>query len=251
MRTLIVLLILSLAGCGNEDDSPLETYDHCFPMVEKMVSLDDCESFSPTPESFLCDIEELGSFQLSDRSKSYMSLFCRNIGDVLEYFNDEGETIKFTILTRRYNEECTWRNTFKKCNSDSLSSLFVYFINENAETKIMSDDLNLELMIKSEVVLDSDNPSSGKFGEVIDILEKTDGNNYARIFRAISNERTLDNSLLDQTEYYSEINLGGNEYFRVLSMNISNSNNNNYKFYIDQDNGIVSFQDYNGKLWTL
>jgi len=97
MRSLLLFLfILSMVSCHQEALSPA---------IDCMgdVTVDD-DAFCDTedPEDKFCEIRHAGSYELSQLSKSYMPLYCEDIGEKIIFTNGVGDDLEFTLADKGF-----------------------------------------------------------------------------------------------------------------------------------------------------
>ncbi len=263
MRLIYLLLLLFLFGC-NEDDVVIDekgdvividTNDlilrNCLLEVRPPIGLTECDEFLSDSDFDACSTEYVGKFDLSEQGKSYMGLFCTEIGDTVSYESSQGEIANFEIIQREFITFRTSTNTQDRCNPNETATEFICYDGELAFIVMHSEELNLTLRIHSQIVLDKLDPRSKRVADKFEILEMNEVNSYSLTFQVITNKRDLDYDFFQNGESYPEIMLNDSLYRSVLSMDIETSGTREYKYYIDQENGLIAIETRQGELWTL
>ena len=69
--------------------------------------------------------------------------------------------------------------------------------------------------------------------------------------KSVLNERSLPYTALDRQEFYPKLELLGRQYNNVISKDLSNYVTRPFKYYVNQEVGLIGFEDSQGVLWLL
>lgn len=249
MRLIYVLIVSVLSiivGCSDDQDILTEKYDHCLPPVRSILDgIDNCSAIINIPNADACDFEKFSEYQLSDKTKSYMSLFCLSIGDTLTYKSNQDKIAHFVIDNQNYQTIRTWARTDEKCHPDSSFYIHLCYDSELASVQMKSLDLELGIWMNCRVVLSHNDPRSEKIYDVLSISNTGSGIGM----RYVIDQRPFDSDFNDPNEFYNSLILNGIEYYDVVVS--EDANEFHYKYYFNKEYGIVGFENQEGKLWTL
>jgi hypothetical protein len=200
---------------------------------------------------YICQTENIGNFQLDDSSKEYMPLFCQNTGNSVLYENKLGEIIQLKIEAKTFYKSSSLYNTFTPCKNDSMRSLGYCFENERITVALKSINSDLNITFDIYTAPEIRVPFTGQIGDFLEINRKLDSTRYSVDFIAVVKQRSLSYDKVSLQEFYSSIDILGNNFKNVISNDITKYQVPLYKYYWNKEVGLVAFADTTGTIWKI
>jgi len=246
-KLLMPILILCAFAC---ETSKLEKeLLDCIGVAEDITQNNtECEDLLPT--NGFCETMDYGDHELSKSSKLFMKNYCLEVGDNIEFEDESGELIIFEITLKDFKKSKSVYNSFQGC-SNNQSGFLAYCLSSEKLKLQMESSTDLTFKLELESKPDYFEHLSGNVGDIFEIWRKTDGSSWRRGLEIVTDQKKLSYTEVDNLEIYNKIELNNINYRNVYSKDISNSNNSEFKFYYNQELGLIGFKDLENVLWTI
>lgn len=242
-RILHLVLILGLFSCTQEALSPaLDCLGEVTVDGNAICNTDD-------PEDKFCEIRYAGKFVLSDLSKSYLSMYCETIGSKILFTNGVGDDMEFTLIDKGYKEEVELVAQNIICGGpDETKKTLDCIEHEKAFIVLESPEHKIELSIVT--LPDTQNSELGNVGDFFRIHREEVPGLYVQEWKSITDKRTLSYDMESCTQFYPTIELNGTIFQNVTGF-VEQGDCAHYRYYVNQDYGLVGFGRAEEILWSL
>lgn len=239
--------MLILNSC-KKDETPVNPLLACIGTATTPIFESDfcSNSFS---DSLFCEIRNIGDFLLDDSSKEFMIDYCKLPDDLINFQNDQGETIHFILDSKSYRKKSALYTSREYCNLDSIAPTGLCFSGEFLEMVLRSDGAVIELRLMVELLPEFSDNNQGQVGEYFSISRRLGVNSFTKNFSALINQKTLSSSENFNIEKLERFTINETNYLDVYSNNIENTINPDFKYYVNREYGLFAFQDTDGVLW--
>lgn len=248
-NTIIGLILILFFQCSKEDNTIVNSIN-CIGAADLPIGgLPICDNSGTM--MYLCEVYSVGNYTLDPSSKSFLPLFCKEIGSNLVYQNTAGKMMNFILMQKQNNKIAVTYNTFHVCQSDSLRSIGYCIINDQVSYNLKAESNGLELMITLKTIPDIYLTKVGYIGDVLEILRKKAPNGYSLDFSSVVNQRSLSYSKNYNQEFFPSLEILGTNYKNVISNDVSHYSIPIYKYYYNNEIGLIAFRDTAGIIWKL
>ena len=245
------LSLLLFVACSKINEEPSIPKGNCIKDLKYPFQQTSCLDILNIPSMYFCEIFHIDEFHLDEPSKEYMPQFCLNIGDEIKYKNESGKIIEFRVSRKEFTKEINTYNTNQKCNSDSAKTIGYCFEVEDVSQILTSSDNNLVFGIRLCTMPENDFPYKGRFGDVLHISRYIGDNRYIIEFNAEISKRTFSFDTYSLQEFYNVLNINGEEYTNILSIDVTKYQSPSFKYYYNKEIGLVAFKDTLGTIWSI
>jgi hypothetical protein len=250
MKNFIIVLFAFFCIQCSKDDNTIANTINCIGVADlPLGGIPICNNSGTM--MYLCDVFNVGSYTFDPSSKKYMPLFCKNIGSNLIYRNHAGEEITFVLKDKLNKKYVTTYNTFQLCQFDSMRSIGYCIISDRVSYNFWAESIGLELEIILKTIPDIYSTKVGYIGDILEIRRKKDPSSYFVDFSSVVNQRSLSYAKTYNQEFYSSIEILGKTYQNVMSNDILHFSGPIYKYYYNNDIGLLAFRDTTGITWKL
>ncbi|MBK8966001.1 MAG: hypothetical protein IPM36_04855 [Lewinellaceae bacterium] len=243
-------LFLTLTISCKKEPTPETSFFDCTGKSDPPAVILDCSGFINGSLLF-CKTTHVGDFELDEQSKRFMPQYCKQLNDVLEFQHANGESFVFKVLEKTYRQQHLIYNTGETCPDDTSNYSGVCIGSEVLRLTMRSDTPALTLTIELATKPDVLDKTNGKVGDYLSVFRWTSATSYYVDFEAVASQRTLPYATLPLHEFYPELTLLGKTYKNVISRDISLFSNKPYKIYVNQEVGLIGFENKPGNLWVL
>ena len=248
-NTIILLITIIFFQCSKDNDTLLQPINCISTADLPLGGLPICDNSGSM--MYLCEVYSVGNYTLDPSSKKYMPLFCKDIGSNFIYQNNIGEEIIFTLKQKQNKKYATTYNTFQPCQLDSMKSIGYCIISDEVSYNLKAESNSLELMINLKTVPDINLTKTGYVGDILEILRKREPSGYYVDFSSVVTQRSLSYTNKFNQEFYTSIDILGTKYYNVISNDVSHYSTPIYKYYYNNEIGLVAFRDTSGITWKL
>ena len=210
----------------------------------------DCSDFVNGSIIF-CKTTHAGDFELDEQSKRYMPQYCKQLNDVVEFRNANGDAFVFNVLEKTHRQQHVIYNTGETCPDDTSKYFGICIGSELLRLTLRSDTPALTLTLELDTKPDVLDNSNGKVGDYLSVFRWSSPNSYYVDLETVVSQQTLPYENLPLYEFYPELILLGRNFKDVISRDISLFANKPYKIYVNQEFGLIGFEDKAGVLWVL
>lgn len=244
---LLTFLLAIVLSCRKEN--PPSVSD-CAGVPVNLIFSSDCNLFFI--DSFVCQVEDLGRFQLEEHSKTFQPLFCKPVGQFIKYVNEKGESVFVKIAAKQYSLLKGTQLAYPVCENDSTRRKAFCLEYEALEVGLESEEKGWQFEIAIKTIPDLVNPASGGVGDFIEIVRRTPLNFWSADMSAVVSQRTLSYARSFAQENYGTIELLGRSFQDVISKDLMYySAPKPFKFYCNAEEGLVGFIDQEQVLWRI
>lgn len=250
-KSYIYLFIIILSfSCEKQDTPSLPT-----PLLECIGFADEfydapLECSTLFLDSIYCGIVNIGEFEIESSSREYMADYCKLTDDIINFNNEQGETINFIITNKNFTTIRSSVPTQEYCDLDSLGRIAVCYQTELLSMTIKSSDPELEMRIVIEAKPARKADNQGEVGEYLSIDRIGEMNSFVRYFYALVNQRTLPTNVsLANMEQLTTFVINSTTYNDVLTNNVENHPDQVFQYYANKEFGFFAFKDLDGVLW--
>jgi hypothetical protein len=241
-RILLLILGLGFLSCTQVELSPaidcLGEVDNTEPVI--------CED--TIPGNKFCELRHVGAYTLSDQSKSYLPMYCEAVGSTVTYTNGLGNDQVFTITSKGYSLSKALVVQQMECPGDSTKTSMDCIENESAFIMLQSEQNNFEISLTT--LPDTQEPLLDNVGDFLRIRREEVPNLFVLEWTSITDRRSLSYDMEPCNKFYPEIELNGTTFMDVVGFE-EQENCAHYRYYINQDYGLVGFSRSDGILWSL
>lgn len=240
----VLIFLWIFIACESVERFPA---DDC---LGEVALTDDANCPSEWPDDKICETRFSGQFVLSEKSKSYLPMYCDTIGTKIVYTNGVGDDQVFELLGKGYNQTFKMVAHEDVC-SDGTDRRTIYCIeSEAAYVQIKSDQHQLILEIAT--LPDDQDPTIGNVGDYFTILREffPESDMFVQEWSSVIDRRTLSYSMKPCRQFFPSITLNGRLFENVTGF-MEQEDCANYRYYINQDYGLVGFSRSDGVLWSL
>lgn len=246
----IGLLFALLFSCKKTERASEPAFADCTGKSDPPAGILDCSDFIYGSLLF-CETTHVGDFELDQQSKRYMPQYCKQLNSVLEFENANGESFLFKVFEKTFQQQHIIYNTGETCPDDTSKYSGVCIGSEVLRLTLRSDTPALTLTIQLTTEPDVLDLTNGKVGDYLSIFRWTSANSYYIDLETVVNQRTLPYENLPLHEFYPELMLLGRKFKNVISRDVALFSNKPFKFYVNQEVGLIGFEDKAGVLWVL
>lgn len=248
-NTIILLITIIFFQCSKDNDTLLQPINCISTADLPLGGLPICDNAGTM--MYLCEVYSVGNYTLDPSSKKYMPLFCKEIGSNFIYQNNIGEEIIFTLKHKENKKYAITYNTFQKCQLDSMKTIGYCIISDQVSYNLKAESIGLELMINLKTVPDINLTKIGYVGDILEILRKKEPSSYFVDFSSVVTQRSLSFTNKFNQEFYANIEILGTNYNNVVSNDVSQYSTPIYKYYYNNEIGLLAFRDTSGITWKL
>jgi hypothetical protein len=243
MRKYLLLTgFILIFGCNQDALSPAID---CLGEVE---TDEEAQCQTDDHEAKFCEIREVGKYVLTDESKSYMPLYCEAIGSTVVFTNGLGDDQVFTLQEKGYVEEVEMFVQNILCEDESEKRTLDCIEHERAFIVLSSELNTFELSITS--IPDRVESDLGKVGDFFRIKREEVPGFFVEEWLSVTDQRSLSYAMEPCTQFYPDMALNGTSFQNVIGFE-EQGDCANYRYYINQDYGLVAFSRADGVLWSL
>jgi hypothetical protein len=245
----LTLLLAVFFSCKDKEIPPVSS---CIGEPAPNFWRASCDNY-PIDTSLVCSCNDMGSFKLEASSMECLPLYCKEIGDVIQYVNDKGETLNMVVSNKTYNQYSGFHSAYKTCFEDSPKVNVYHLDYEQLSVLLMSESTNLQLVITIKTIPDLSQHGEGRVGDFLEITRKKSSfGDWAVDLTAVVNQRSLSYHEEIFQEYYEQIELLGKTFNKVISHDVTHYvNSKPFKYYYTAERGLVGFVDQSGVLWRI
>jgi len=246
----LVLLCIILASCNKEElTKPKFSFEldsvNC---IDETLILD--TSRNEYFEDYYSDkdcYDYLGTFKLSDTLKHFFPYACMNIDECIEFKNNHEEIQIYQLSSLKIRRNTTWVDLGFDCNSNSNSIIHHVYEREKISCQLR-DPFNENKFILYSIhnYVKRDSIGIPAYYQHIDFTQYNDSISIDRSVLEVDQFQENENLL----NLYSigQIELNGITFSNVC---LINSYQNNLKYYLNPEFGLVGFEDINGNTYSL
>lgn len=247
----VLFLITTSLFCNCNTDNAMEGNVDLFPMnclqdPEPKASFlkEECDTDLDSIDSTIfCEIISVGEASLSDRTKEFLPFYCLETGMIIEYINDVGEILAFTLKQKDYFVNDLISVAKIQCEDEKVIG---YCLKTEFAKIYMETEDNIGLLIELNTRPDIFDVKAENYGDILTIVR----NPGVVEMSVIIDPRSLSHNI-DTQEFYTQLTVGGNLYNEVFSHDISSSQIDTYKYYYNKDFGLFAFEDEREVTWVL
>lgn len=244
----LTLLLAVFFSCKDKEIPPVSS---CVGEIVPNFWRTSCDNF-PIDTSAVCSCNDMGSFKLEASSIEYFPLYCKEIGDVIQYENDKGDVLNMVVSNKTYNQYSGFHSAYKPCFGDSPKVNVYHLDYEQLSVLLISESTNLQLVLAIKTIPDLSQEGEGRVGDFLEIARRKTFGDWAVDLTAVVHQRSLSYQKEIFQEYYEQVELLGKTFSKVISHDVSNyANSKPFKYYYTAERGLVGFVDQSGVLWRI
>lgn len=169
----------------------------------------------------------------------------------IRYKNEKGETIDLKVDDKTYLKSNAVYSSAVSCPGDSTKTTGYCIEFEQLVIGLREQTGKLDLSISILTKPDMRNPGAGRAGDFLNITRKK-GNNLFSELSFVLNQRTLTYEEEFNQAHLDQIELLGKTFSDVITNDITLFvNPKPYKYYFNQEVGLIGFVDSDGVLWVI
>lgn len=244
-----LFLFILLLSCTKEADIAVSPYLGCGSPLVNPKLIASCQSIDTSTDMYICSSKHIGDYKLEDSSKLYMPQFCEEIGNILVYEDNKGNTLNFKLAFKSFFK--TYGSQTKDyCMNDS-SKYIINCINvEKATLLLKSETANLTLAIDICTIISRKDSVPNQIADILEVSRYIGPNYYTTELTSIINQRTYPISEFPRQEQSPSLIINDKKYFNVLSNDISSWPYPSFKYFYNIEFGLIAFKDLFGVTWS-
>lgn len=219
-----------------------ETPENCFGDIIKDTTNSFCTAGA-------CVSVVKGDFTISQKSQNLLKAMCNKEGSIYNFKNDKGD-LKELKLKQKFNTEINVEfSSLFDCPADKRKPISYCCKIQSMGLTLTETKSDVELVFIISTEPDISQPP-GKLGDFLTILRgNTSGFGYTEELKIIIDQKSLSNDKVLDQEFYPSLKIGTLEYKGVHSMDVTGFMGGVYKYYINEDKGLIAFKDEDEILW--
>lgn len=245
MKNFILLLSIGLIifSCKKDEPDP-----GCLEQPLDILGSTNCQN-AQIPDG-ACEVQAIGEFQLTEKSKSFIPSFCEEDFNVINFTNMDGEILRFSVLTKTFARNGTYSDSGIACTADTSERIAYCIINEEMSLRMRSSDVEHDFNFVVATKPQINGQTGDNAGDYLEITVLMPDRSFQTPFSAIIDQRSLTFSETSSQKFESSRTIINRTFQNVFS-NDSNVTPTNYRFFYTQAEGLVGFVDRDKVLWEL
>ena len=195
-----------------------------------------------------CEVRYVGEYTLTEQSKQYLPFYCMDVGDQLTYTNGVGDQMVFEITEKGFEQNSRSFSQGMNCPDDPEKVLLDCIIHERAYVRMESDSKTFLLELTTQP--DQEDMTLGNVGDFLNIYRDVYQEQFAQEWSMVVDKRTLSYSMDPCMKLYDTMELNGTIFTSVIAYD-NEMDCANYKYYLNESQGLIGFSRFDGVLWSL